>query len=94
MFLFLPGQCLHHQQPRELPDYLPFLVLYLAGTNVTPMQLLFLIVADSEFDGSTALEMFGQSEIADTDNDGLNEFIDAFGVPIKWIRCQRLPDWW
>lgn len=49
-------------------------------------ELLFLIIADSEFDGSTALEMFGPSEIADTDNDGLKEFVDAFGVPIKWIR--------
>ncbi|MCU0711762.1 MAG: type II secretion system GspH family protein [Pirellula sp.] len=49
-------------------------------------ELLFLVIADSEFDGSTAHEMFGQSEIADTDGDGLNEFVDAFGVPIKWIR--------
>ncbi|MFN7873720.1 MAG: type II secretion system protein [Pirellula sp.] len=49
-------------------------------------ELLFLIIADSEFDGSTALEMFDQSEIADTDQDGLNEFVDAFGGPIKWIR--------
>ena len=30
--------------------------------------------------------MFDQSQIADTDEDGLNEFVDAFGVPIKWIR--------
>ena len=49
-------------------------------------ELLFLIVSDSEFDGSSAIEMFDQSEIADTDEDGLNEFVDAFGVPLKWIR--------
>ena len=49
-------------------------------------ELLFLIIADSEFDGSSAIEMFDQSEIVDTDQDGLNEFVDAFGVPIKWSR--------
>ncbi|MFN8740016.1 MAG: type II secretion system protein [Pirellula sp.] len=49
-------------------------------------ELLFLIIADSEFDGSSAIEMFDQTEIGDTDGDGLNEFLDAFGVPIKWIR--------
>lgn len=49
-------------------------------------ELLYLIVEDSELDGSSAIELFGASEIADTDNDGLNEFIDAFGRPINWIR--------
>jgi prepilin-type N-terminal cleavage/methylation domain-containing protein len=49
-------------------------------------ELLFLIVEDSEFDGGSAIEMFDQSEIRDTDGDGLSEFIDAFGRPIRWIR--------
>lgn len=49
-------------------------------------ELLFLIVEGSELNGSSAIELFGKSEIADTDGDGLNEFIDAFGVPIRWIR--------
>ncbi len=49
-------------------------------------ELLFLIVEGSELNGSSAIELFGKSEVADTDNDGLNEFVDAFGKPIRWIR--------
>lgn len=49
-------------------------------------ELLYLIVEDSELDGSSALELFGSNEIGDTDNDGFNEFLDAFGRPIYWIR--------
>lgn len=49
-------------------------------------ELLYLVVEDSEFDGSSAIESFGASEIGDKDGDGLNEFIDAFGQPIQWIR--------
>lgn len=49
-------------------------------------ELLFLIVEGSDLNGSSATELFGKSEVGDTDNDGLNEFIDAFGSPIRWIR--------
>ncbi len=49
-------------------------------------ELLFLIVEGSDLNGTSAIELFGKSEIADTDGDGLNEFIDAFGTPIRWIR--------
>ena len=49
-------------------------------------ELLYLIVEDSELYGSSAIELFGKSEIADTDKDGLNEFVDAFGTPIQWLR--------
>ena len=49
-------------------------------------ELLYLIVEASELDGSSAIELFGSSEIGDTDNDGLNEFLDAYGNPIRWIR--------
>ena len=49
-------------------------------------ELLFLIVEDSDLNGSSAIELFGKSEVGDTDGDGLNEFIDAFGNPIQWIR--------
>jgi prepilin-type N-terminal cleavage/methylation domain-containing protein len=49
-------------------------------------ELLFLIVEGSDLNGSSATELFGKSEVGDTDNDGLNEFIDAFGNPIRWIR--------
>jgi prepilin-type N-terminal cleavage/methylation domain-containing protein len=49
-------------------------------------ELLYLIVEGSDLNGSSAIELFGKTEIGDTDGDGLNEFIDAFGVPIRWIR--------
>ncbi len=49
-------------------------------------ELLFLIVEGSDLNGTSAIELFGKSEIGDTDGDGLKEFIDAFGRPIRWIR--------
>ncbi len=49
-------------------------------------ELLYLIIEDSQLNGSSAIELFGASEIADLDKDGLKEFIDAFGRPIQWIR--------
>ncbi len=49
-------------------------------------ELLYLIVEGSDLNGSSAIELFGKTEIKDTDGDGLNEFIDAFGRPIRWIR--------
>jgi prepilin-type N-terminal cleavage/methylation domain-containing protein len=49
-------------------------------------ELLYLIVEDSQYNGSSAIELFGRSEIGDTDEDGLSEFIDSFGNPIRWIR--------
>ncbi|MEQ1827448.1 MAG: type II secretion system protein [Pirellula sp.] len=49
-------------------------------------ELLYLIVADSELDGSNAIELFGPSEVGDTDDDGLHEFLDQLGQPIRWIR--------
>ena len=49
-------------------------------------ELLYLIVEGSDLNGSSAIELFGKSEIKDTDGDGLNEFVDAFGRPIRWIR--------
>ena len=49
-------------------------------------ELLYMIVANSNFNGANGLEYFRPSEIADTDNDGFPEFIDAWGKPILWIR--------
>ena len=49
-------------------------------------ELLYLIIEDSQYNGSSAIELFGRSEIGDTDQDGLSEFIDSFGNPIRWIR--------
>jgi prepilin-type N-terminal cleavage/methylation domain-containing protein len=65
----------------------------LSNASITPWdktnanaELLFLIVEGSDLNGSSATELFGKSEVSDTDNDGLSEFIDAFGNPIRWIR--------
>jgi prepilin-type N-terminal cleavage/methylation domain-containing protein len=49
-------------------------------------EMLYLVVATANYGGSPALEMFRPSEIGDPDEDGLLEFIDAWGKPIQWIR--------
>jgi len=53
---------------------------------VQPSELLYLIVANSTYGGASALEDFRPSEVGDPDDDGLLEFIDAWGNPIQWIR--------
>jgi hypothetical protein len=53
---------------------------------VQPSELLYLIVANSTYGGTSALENFRPSEIGDPDGDGLLEFIDAWGNAIQWIR--------
>lgn len=55
-------------------------------TNNANAELLYLIIEDANYDGSSALEVFGASEIGDTDSDGFKEFIDAWGRPIGWLR--------
>ncbi len=49
-------------------------------------ELLYMIVANSNYNGANGLEFFRPSEIADTDGDNFPEFIDAWGNPILWIR--------
>jgi prepilin-type N-terminal cleavage/methylation domain-containing protein len=49
-------------------------------------ELLYLIIEDSTLNGTTAIELFGRSEIGDTDGDGLRELLDANRRPIQWIR--------
>jgi len=49
-------------------------------------ELLYLIVEDSTINGSSAMELFGRTEVGDTDNDGFLEFIDAYRHPIRWVR--------
>jgi prepilin-type N-terminal cleavage/methylation domain-containing protein len=55
-------------------------------TIVNNPELLYLIVEDSSLNGSSALELFGKTEIGDTDGDGLLEFLDASRKPIYWVR--------
>ncbi|MBX3422560.1 MAG: type II secretion system protein [Pirellulaceae bacterium] len=54
--------------------------------HIQSSELLYLIIANSTYGGSSALEYFRPSEIGDTDEDGLLEFIDAWGNAIHWIR--------
>lgn len=52
--------------------------------------LLYLVVANLN---PEALEFFQASEIADTDGDGLLEFVDAWGRPIQFLRwAPAFPD--
>ena len=50
-------------------------------------ELLVLIMGQMSVNGSPALELFRETEFADTDQDGLKEFVDAWGRPIEWIRA-------
>jgi prepilin-type N-terminal cleavage/methylation domain-containing protein len=54
--------------------------------NNANSELLYLVVEDSTINGSSAMELFGRTEVADTDNDGFLEFIDAYRRPIRWVR--------
>ena len=49
-------------------------------------ELLYLIIEDSTMNGSSAMELFGRTEVGDTDKDGFNEFLDAYRRPIQWVR--------
>lgn len=49
-------------------------------------EMLYMLIANSNYNGANGLEFFRPSEIADTDDDGFPEFIDAWGNPILWIR--------
>lgn len=53
---------------------------------VQSSELLYLLVSTCNFGGSSALEHFRSSEVGDTDDDGLLEFIDGWGNAISWIR--------
>lgn len=53
---------------------------------VQSSELLYLLIASSQYSGGSALELFRPSEVGDPDGDGLLEFIDAWGNPIHWIR--------
>jgi type II secretory pathway pseudopilin PulG len=55
-------------------------------TIVNNPELLYLVVEDSILNGSPAIELFGKTEIGDTDGDGLLEFLDSYRKPIYWVR--------
>lgn len=49
-------------------------------------ELLYAIIEQISLYGQPAIDDFAPIEIADTDGDNHNEFIDAFGNPIQWLR--------
>ena len=75
------------------PDESPLRVYYkdaAAGKSPSRSALLFLIIQNLN---PEALEAFHGSEVADTDGDGLLEFVDAWGRPIQFLRwAPAFPD--
>ncbi len=57
-----------------------------ANTTNQGAEWLYQIVAAANYNGGSALEGFRSTEIGDTDGDGMPEFIDAWGTPIRWLR--------
>ena len=49
-------------------------------------ECLYLILASMRDGDKSALDYFSPTEIGDTDNDGMNEILDAWGQPIAFLR--------
>ena len=49
-------------------------------------ECLYLILAAMRDGDKSALDYFSPTEIGDVDNDGMNEILDAWGVPIHFLR--------
>ena len=49
-------------------------------------ECLYMIMTTGMEADNTGRALFGENDVADTDNDGLPEFIDGWGKPIEWIR--------
>lgn len=73
-------------QKLSVPGTFPLVPVQGWETTNANSELLYLIVEDSTINGSSAMELFGRTEVADTDNDGFSEFIDAYRRPIQWVR--------
>ncbi len=60
------------------------------GKTWTPQhqgaECLYMILAEMNEGGKSALEFFKETEIGDVDNDGMNEILDGWGNPIEFIR--------
>jgi hypothetical protein len=61
----------------------PLRTYYQQNGTASSSELLFLIIQNLN---PEALEAFHGSEVADTDGDGLLEFVDAWGRPIRFLR--------
>lgn len=60
------------------------------GKTWTPQyqgaECLYMILAEMNEGGKSALEFFNETEIGDVDDDGMNEVLDGWGNPIEFIR--------
>ncbi|MEK6248763.1 MAG: type II secretion system GspH family protein, partial [Planctomycetales bacterium] len=81
--LYLPAMASAYQSYREsinvqLGSY--------PSNNFQNAECLYMIVTIGLSDRTEGLKIFSDDQIADTDNDGANEFVDAWGIPISFIR--------
>ena len=56
------------------------------STNNENAECLYLILAAMRDGDKSALDFLSPTEIGDTDKDGMNEILDAFGQPIAFLR--------
>ncbi|MBX3415518.1 MAG: type II secretion system protein [Pirellulales bacterium] len=56
------------------------------GDANTSAEMLYLIMTTATGDEDSGGVHFSQKDIGDTDGDGMPEFIDAWGKPLRWIR--------
>ena len=49
-------------------------------------ECLYLILSSTRIDDGNALDFFAESEIGDTDGDGMKEILDSWGNPIVFLR--------
>ncbi len=49
-------------------------------------ECLFLILASTRIDDGNALDYFSDTEVGDTDGDGMREILDAWGNPVFYLR--------
>ncbi len=49
-------------------------------------ECLYLILSQMQDGDSPALQFFKDTEIQDTDGDGMPEIVDAWGTPLRWLR--------
>jgi prepilin-type N-terminal cleavage/methylation domain-containing protein len=54
--------------------------------ETTRSECLYLIITQGPGASSVNADSFRASEVADTDGDGLMEFVDAWGTPLRWYR--------
>lgn len=65
----------------QLPEFLGLIAI-----DNQDAECLYLVMTVGVEDTSTSVEHFAASDVGDTDRDGMPEFIDAWGSPIRFLR--------